>query len=269
MRTTGRISQSWYESPWRIAGRAVSIALVVTVLALVAALLVVPRIAGGTSLTVLTGSMEPTLAPGDVVAVRGVAPDQVCAEIGVGDIVTYLPEPGDPALITHRVVGKTVGTFDDGTHCRLITQGDANSAADAPVSPEQVRGAMLYSLPALGWVRQWATDNIVVLGVALGAGLLGYGVWSTFRRPRTRVIMTSGSGSVGPASASAPASAAPASVADASIADALRIRELDLRERELAIREEELHLARLRLLPFDEDSFREILTNASSPERSR
>lgn len=256
MRTSGSIRTNWYESPWRIAGRAVSIAVVVAVLALIAALLVVPRVAGGSSLTVLTGSMEPTLAPGDIVAVRGVAPDEVCAEIGVGDIVTYLPGPGDPTLITHRVVGKTVGTFDDGTHCRLITQGDANSAADAPVSPEQVRGALLYSLPALGWVRQWATENIVVLGVALVAGLLAYGVWTTFRRPRTRVIMTSGSGE-----AAAPAAS--------SVADDLRIRELDLRERELAIREEELHLARLRLLPLDEGSFREVLTNATDAETSR
>jgi len=262
MRTTGRIPRSWYESPWRIAGRAVWIAFVVTLLALIAALLVVPRVSGGTSLTVLTGSMEPTFAPGDVVAVRGVAPDQVCAEIGVGDIVTYLPEPGDPALITHRVVGKTVGTFDDGRDCRLITQGDANSAADAPVSPEQVRGAMLYSLPALGWVRQWATDNIVVLGVAFGAGLLGYGAWTTFRRPRTRVIVTSGRG-VNDAPAASAAPVVP------SVADDLRIRELDLREREIAIREEELHLARLGLLSLDDDSLREMLSHATDAERSR
>lgn len=261
MRTAGRIQKSWYESPWRIAGRAVSIAFVVAVIALIAALLVVPRVAGGSSLTVLTGSMEPTLAPGDVVAVRGVTPDQVCTEIGVGDIVTYLPEPGNPALITHRVVGKTVGTFDDGTDCRLITQGDANSAADAPVSPEQVRGAFLYSLPALGWVRQWVSENLMMLGIVLGAGLLGYGLWSTFRRPRTRVIMASGAG--GGAEASAPAPAAEPS------SDDLRVRELDLRERELAVREQELQLARLRLLPFDEDSFRELLPTTTNPERDQ
>lgn len=261
MRTAGRIQKSWYESPWRIAGRAVSIAFVVAVIALIAALLVVPRVAGGSSLTVLTGSMEPTLAPGDVVAVRGVAPDQVCTEIGVGDIVTYLPEPGSPALITHRVVGKTVGTFDDGTDCRLITQGDANSAADAPVSPEQVRGAFLYSLPALGWVRQWVSENLMMLGIVLGAGLLGYGLWSTFRGPRTRVIMTSGAG--GGVAVSAPAPAPEPSPDD------LRVRELDLRERELAVREQELQLARLRLLPFDEDSFRELLPTTTNPERDQ
>ncbi|WP_167456904.1 signal peptidase I [Microbacterium phyllosphaerae] len=261
MRTAGRIQKSWYESPWRIARRAVSIAFVVAVIALIAALLVVPRVAGGSSLTVLTGSMEPTLAPGDVAAVRGVAPDQVCTEIGVGDIVTYLPEPGSPALITHRVVGKTVGTFDDGTDCRLITQGDANSAADAPVSPEQVRGAFLYSLPALGWVRQWVSENLMMLGIVLGAGLLGYGLWSTFRRPRTRVIMASGAG--GGAGAAAPAPAAEPSLDD------LRVRELDLRERELAVREQELQLARLRLLPFDEDSFRELLPTTTNPERDQ
>lgn len=268
MRTAGRIQKSWYESPWRIAGRAVSIAFVVAVIALIAALLVVPRVAGGSSLTVLTGSMEPTLTPGDVVAVRGVAPDQVCTEIGVGDIVTYLPEPGNPALITHRVVGKTVGTFDDGTDCRLITQGDANSAADAPVSPEQVRGSFLYSLPALGWVRQWVSENLMMLGIVLGAGLLGYGLWSTFRRPRTRVIMTSGSdGGTAVAGGSASASVS-APAAEPSPHD-LRVRELDLRERELAVRAQELQLARLRLLPFDEDSFRQLLPATMNPERDQ
>lgn len=266
MRITGRIPQSWYESPWRIAGRAVSIALVVTVLAFIAALFVVPRVAGGSSLTVLTGSMEPTFAPGDIVAVRGVAPDEVCTEIRVGDIVTYLPEPGDPTLITHRVVGKTVGSFDDGTPCRLITQGDANSVPDAPVSPVQVRGAMLYSLPALGWVRQWAAENIVALGVALGVGLLGYGVWTTVRRPRTRVILTSGSSAVVPAAV--PAASAAASAA-ASVADDLRIRELDLRERELAVREEELRLARLGLLPFHEDPLGEGMPHGADAEVGR
>ncbi|WP_311246139.1 signal peptidase I [Microbacterium sp. WCS2018Hpa-23] len=265
MRTAGRIQKSWYESPWRIAGRAVSIAFVVTVIALIAALLVVPRVAGGSSLTVLTGSMEPTLAPGDIVAVRGVAPDQVCTEIGVGDIVTFLPEPGNPALITHRVVGKTVGTFDDGTDCRLITQGDANSAADAPVSPEQVRGSFLYSLPALGWARQWVSENLMMLGIALSAGLLGYGFWSTFRRPRTRVIMTAGSGGAVP---TAGASASDDSASPSS-PDDLRIRELDLRERELAVREQELQLARLRLPPFDEGSFRELLPTTTNPERDQ
>ncbi|WP_341955854.1 signal peptidase I [Microbacterium sp. LWH13-1.2] len=257
MRTAGRIQKSWYESPWRIAGRAVSLAFVVTVIALIAALVVVPRVAGGSSLTVLTGSMEPTLAPGDIVAVRGVAPDQVCTEIGVGDIVTYLPEPGNPALITHRVVGKTVGAFDDGADCRFITQGDANSAEDAPVSPEQVRGAFLYSLPALGWVRQWVSENLLMLGIVLGTGLLGYGLWSTFRKPRTRVILTSGSG--GGAAVSAPAPSL----------DELRVRELDLRERELAIRERELQFARLRLPPVDEDSFRELLPTTTNPERDQ
>ena len=251
MRTAGRIPKSWHESPWRIAGRAVALALVVALLALIAALLVVPRVSGGTSLTVLSGSMEPTFAPGDVVAVRGVEPDEVCTGIGVGEIITYLPEPGNPSLITHRVVGKTIGSFDDGTDCRLITQGDANSAADAPVSPAQVRGAFLYSLPALGWARQWVFDNLVVVGIALGAGLLGYGIWTTFRRPRTRVIMTAGASD--PASASAPLlGSAAASAHD------LRARELDLREREIAIREEELHLTRLGLLPFDDSSFREF-----------
>src|SRR5699024_11344011 len=52
---------------WRSALAGASSVLLVAVLALAVALAVVPRAMGGEALTVLTGSMEPTYAPGDVV----------------------------------------------------------------------------------------------------------------------------------------------------------------------------------------------------------
>lgn len=239
-----RIRRSWYDSPWRIAGQAVSAALVIALIALVTALVVVPRLTGGTSLTVLTGSMEPTFSPGDVVVVFGVDAADVCAEVSVGQIVTFMPNPGDPTLITHRVVGKTVGSFEDGTSCRLITQGDANSAVDEPVSPEQVRGVFLYGVPKLGWVRQWAGEHVQVLMVVGAVLLVGYGVYASVRRPRTRVVAVTGdSAEDTPAGPAGPPPTAPDGTAAEPRPD-LAERELALRERELDLRERELAFAR-------------------------
>ncbi|WP_158370135.1 signal peptidase I [Cellulosimicrobium cellulans] len=271
-----RVSGAWYDSPWRIAGHAVGTALALVLIGLVLALAVVPRLSGGASLTVLTGSMEPTFAPGDVIVVKGIDAAEVCAEVGVGEIVTFFPEPNDPALISHRVIGKTIGTFDDGTSCRLVTQGDANSAVDDPVSPEQVRGVFQYGVPKLGWARQWVGDNVQTVIVVAALALVALGIASSMRKPRTRVYAAPG-GADGPAglggvpvdaapAPSAPALAAPASVAPALDAEdlaherALRERDLDLRERELELRERELELARLHAGPawFERDLHRDL-----------
>lgn len=236
-RIRGVVRRPWYDSPWRIAGRVISSTLTVVVLGLVVALVVVPRLTGGASLTVLTGSMEPTFRPGDLVVVRGVSEDEVCAQVPVGTVVTFQAEPGDPALITHRVVGKTIGTFDDGTSCRLVTQGDNNSATDDPVSPAQVRGVFLYGLPKAGWVRQWVTEHVQIVGLLAAAAVAVYLLWPGSRRSTTRVLSVPPSG--------VPAAGLPAAPA-APVPDdrerGLRERELDLREREIALRERELVL---------------------------
>ncbi|WP_147794679.1 signal peptidase I [Cellulomonas sp. Y8] len=257
-----RVSGSWYDSPWRIAGHAVGTALTLALIGLVVALAIVPRLSGGASLTVLTGSMEPTFAPGDVIVVAGVDAADVCAEVGVGQMVTFYPEPDDPALISHRVIGKTIGTFDDGTSCRLVTQGDANTAVDDPVSPEQVRGVFRYGVPKLGWVRQWVGDNVQTVVVVAALALVALGIASSTRKPRTRIYAAPGDAGrpAGPAdlaladlAPAAPAPAAPAAPAldaeELAHDRALRERDLDLRERELELRERELELVRLQARP--------------------
>lgn len=226
----------WFDSPWQIAGRALGSALAIVAVAVLLALVVVPRLLGGDSLTVLSGSMEPTFAPGDVAVVRGIDEGKVCTELSIGDIVTFFPEPNDPTLITHRVVGKTIGTYPDGTNCRIVTQGDANPTADEPISPAQIRGVFMYGIPKLGWARQWVGDNRVVALGALVAGLVGWGLFSMFRKPKTTVVRVPRAEGVGESGRSA---AAPASTADR----ALRERELSIRERELELRERELAFA--------------------------
>lgn len=150
-------------------GAVLSWAVVLATAAVLAAAVVVPRLAGAAPYTVTTGSMRPDMPPGTLVVVKPAAFD----ELGIGDIVTYQLESGRPAVATHRVVA--IGVNGAGERV-LQTQGDDNPQPDAGwVREVQVRGEAWYSVPYLGHLnnlltnsqRQWA-----VYGVAVA--LLGY-----------------------------------------------------------------------------------------------
>ena len=98
---------------WLLPLRLLTWLFTVSVAALVLAAVVVPRLAGATPYTVLTGSMTPAYPPGSLVVVRPVEPN----EVRIGDVVTYQLRSGEPAVATHRVVG--VGWSADGE--RLLT----------------------------------------------------------------------------------------------------------------------------------------------------
>ncbi len=138
-------------------GRLVTAAL----LALFGIVVLVPAVTGSTTLTVLSGSMEPTFKPGALLIVQPVKAE----EIQVGSILTYRPASDEDILITHRVVSQQV--TDAGTS--WVTRGDANGADDAPIVYEQVRGKVLFAVPYLGYVRQFLTSGgpWLMIGVAL------------------------------------------------------------------------------------------------------
>lgn len=114
----------------RYAARGVEILLVVALVSLVAgAALGQPILLG----FVETGSMEPTLEPGDgFVAV----PAPVAGEVQPGDVVVFEAQHlQGGGLTTHRVVGETDGGY--------VTRGDANPFTDQdgqepPVSDGQI-----------------------------------------------------------------------------------------------------------------------------------
>jgi len=113
-----------------------------------------------------TGSMEPTLDPGDgFVAV----PTPLAGGIGEGDVVTF--RESDGALTTHRVVGRTDGGF--------VTRGDANAftdqqAGDRPVSRDRVvavawaPGGDVLVLPGVGGVTDAARGVVAVVARTVG-----------------------------------------------------------------------------------------------------
>ncbi|MCL2653989.1 MAG: signal peptidase I [Propionibacteriaceae bacterium] len=150
---------------------------------LTVALVVVPKVTGGMSLTVLTGSMRPGINPGDVVVTRGVDTQQA-ASLNIGDVITFLPYPDDPTLVTHRIIAKSVGAAG----VSFITQGDNNNVADSwgPVHDFQVRGNVLYVVPKVGWARQWVGQAGPWLVPGVGVLLIGVGIVSVVtsrRRP--------------------------------------------------------------------------------------
>ena len=144
--------------------------VVVVMVTLIAILVVVPRILGAEPYTVLTGSMSPSMPPGTIVVVRPVDFDS----IRQGDVVTYQIASGQPAVVTHRVVG--IDVTDDGV--RLRTQGDANNAEDAtPVRPEQVRGVVQYWVPLVGYVATAASGaDRAIMARIVGGVLVAYAV---------------------------------------------------------------------------------------------
>jgi signal peptidase len=156
---------------WHYVGVALSVALLLAVIALGAILIVIPKLAGATPLTVLTNSMEPGLPPGTLIIVKPVDPD----DIQIGDVVTYQIRSGEAGVITHRVIG--IDAL--GAEKRFIFQGDNNGAPDTDlVRAVQIQGRLWYSVPYAGFVNSAVNgqDKSWIVYVIAGL-LLSYAVW--------------------------------------------------------------------------------------------
>ena len=136
---------------------------------------------GYRSLTVMSGSMTPTLGVGDVVMERQVAP----LDVRVGDIVTFRDSTDQSTLITHRVRSFKVhdGTVD------FVTKGDANNTVERWSIPVDGRlGLVKVHIPKVGYALVWASGPtgrialIAIPGIILGALEL-IRIWRPRRSP--------------------------------------------------------------------------------------
>jgi len=171
---------------WHYLGVALSAAVLVLVAALAALVIVIPAVSGATALTVLTSSMAPDYPPGSLIVTKPTPVD----DIRVGDVITYQIESGKPAVISHRVITRSISTDGDTT---FVTKGDNNAVADTdPVRAVQVKGTLWYTIPLLGWVNTAVAGESRGILVPLVAGsLFAYAAWlflSAFfgRRKRRR-----------------------------------------------------------------------------------
>jgi signal peptidase len=169
--------RSWARTAlgWLVA--TVSGLAVAAIVALAVALTLVPAVAGGHTLTVLSGSMVPRLPVGSVVVDRPVDP----SSLQVGEIVTYHTKNDDPAfpdaLVTHRIVD--VKATQDGPV--FTTKGDANNVADKqPVQASQIRGELWYDVPYIGTARNFLATKAGLMMIG-GAVVLIAAIWFLYR----------------------------------------------------------------------------------------
>ena len=132
--------------------------LILTAMALIAAVLLVPNLFGCKNMAVLSGSMEPDIPVGSIVIARPVE----AGTLEVGDIITYQLQ-GD-TMVTHRI------TRILEEQQQVITKGDANDVEDGdPVAYSRIVGKIVLHLPYLGFISIYAKTP---LGIAVVCGVL-------------------------------------------------------------------------------------------------
>lgn len=131
------------------------------------------------SFVVLTASMTPAIAPGDVVVVA----DRDPATIAEGDVITFT-RGSNEIPVTHRVTA----VVESAGGLAFETKGDANSDPDASLVPAaNVVGTVILTLPYIGYVVQFT--NTPYGFVALVAAPIGLFVaselWTLYRQHST------------------------------------------------------------------------------------
>lgn len=95
----------------------------------------VVKIFGYSGLVILTGSMQPTYYPGDVIIIKELK------DYNVGDPITFHQRN---MIVTHRIVAK------DGE--KFTTKGDYNNSSDEPIELKDIEGKVIKRIPKVGKV---------------------------------------------------------------------------------------------------------------------
>jgi len=123
-----------------------------------------PSFFGYQPYTVLSNSMKPTFAAGDMIIVKKTSP----SDIQVDDVITSR-EPGGK-YITHRVVD----IMKERDRVAFITKGDNNNVVDEKaVTSRAIIGKQMFSLPKAGFVVKLFSSPIG-FAVLVILPLIGY-----------------------------------------------------------------------------------------------
>jgi signal peptidase I len=127
----------------------VAVAVVLAAVAGLGLLALAPRLVGFQGHVVVSGSMAPQLAEGDVVLTRPVAPQ----DLEPGQILLFPDPSGADRLVVHRLV-----SFDE--RGALVTRGDANQSNDTTHAPAAgVIGEVQLRVPYIGLPAYWRAEG--------------------------------------------------------------------------------------------------------------
>jgi signal peptidase len=137
-----------------------------------------PKVFGYELLNVLSGSMEPTIKTGSIIAIQ---PDRDFTKLQEGNIITYRSVDDPNVLITHRILE----VQNVGDSFQYVTMGDNNDGKD-PVAIPASNVVGLYSgftIPLLGYVFAFVKSKagIVSLIIIPGALLILWQMVSVWR----------------------------------------------------------------------------------------
>jgi len=133
--------------------------IVIAFIGLIAVLLIVsvfPITGNFKVMVVQSGSMNPEIKMGSIVAVKPHSTSSGQADYKIGEIITFqVARNKEP--ITHRIYDIRVV----GGEPRYITKGDANNAPDQrEISQREIIGKVLFDIPYLGFVVDFAKKPI-------------------------------------------------------------------------------------------------------------
>ena len=145
---------------------------------LVVAIVVTFRVADLHVQTVVSGSMRPTVSPGDVAVTQGVP----VGSLRVGDAIAFYP-PGQTLPVLHRIRSMTPAA----SGMVITTRGDANNTDDPWRAT--LHGTTAYRLvavvPFIGWLTELQRPAFLVAGLLLGLAIL-LGLWKEVKRRGTK-----------------------------------------------------------------------------------
>jgi len=133
-------------STWRWVSGATWVPLVAA--AILVVLWIGLAVTGYRSLIVMSGSMAPTLQPGDVVVVKMIPAGQAKP----GEIVSFRDATRAGELVTHRIIGKA----RVGPTVAFVTRGDRNTGVEQwSTATDGTIGRLSLRIPAVGRLLVW------------------------------------------------------------------------------------------------------------------
>lgn len=134
-----------------------------------------PQIFGYQLKTVLSGSMEPEIKTGSIIAVK---PGVDSTQIKKGDVITFKID--EKNLVTHRVIN----VVKKGNRVMYRTKGDNNHSADmnAVLSENVVAEYHGFTIPYIGYIINFINSkNGAFLFIVPGILLFGYAVFTIWK----------------------------------------------------------------------------------------